>query len=343
MVKNVIRHRWLFLLPLLVLACEQLPEGIGSNHEVLVLADDAQWQQFQGILRDIFERKVFTAQEENIFTVRRGRSEEFEFYQTWKNLVILATFDHQGPVVQLMEQFLSAEARDKVASGQAYLFTRRNLWAQDQEVFFLAARSESTLMEKLQENRDHLFDLMEGALNEKIVRFLYQRGRQIELEKRLFGDYGWTLMIPEGYVVAKELPEEHFVWLRRQQPHRWLFVHWQDTADVAMTPQVCMDERDRVGRQFYDGDQIVRERTGWEEVAFAGHRAVKLSGIWENKQLLAGGPFRTYCFYQEEAGRRYLVDAAVYAAGTEKEPYLRQVDLIVQTFSTSPLEDWAQR
>jgi hypothetical protein len=75
-------------------------------------------------------------------------------------------------------------------------------------------------------------------------------------------------------------------------------------------------------------------------VAFAGRRALKISGIWENRTLLVGGPFRTYCFYDQDTGRRYMVDAAVYAAGTEKEPYLRQVDLIIGSFSTGPFEDW---
>jgi hypothetical protein len=132
------------------------------------------------------------------------------------------------------------------------------------------------------------------------------------------------------------------VWLRRQPPQRWIFVHWEQTEDVAFSPQVCMQLRDRIGRDLYEGDQIVRDHTLTEEVEFAGRRALSLAGLWENKTLLVGGPFRTYCLYDEETRRRYLVDAAVYAAGTEKEPYLRQVDLIVHTFSTAPLAVWEQ-
>ena len=101
-----------------------------------------------------------------------------------------------------------------------------------------------------------------------------------------------------------------------------------------------MDRRDEVGRDFYDGDRIVRQYTSAEEVNFAGWRALRLSGLWENRNLYVGGPFRTYCFYDEEAKRRYMVDAAVFGAGVEKEPYLRQVDIIAHTFSTAPLEAW---
>jgi hypothetical protein len=331
---------WFLLAVMLPLSCGHLPEGVGSNHEVMVLIDEDQWPRFQEVLQGIFEKKVFTAQEEYVFTVRRGRPEEFDFYKKWKNLILLATFDHPGPTAQLMEQFLSSEARRKVAGGEAYLFVRKNVWARDQEVFFLTAQTERELIERMAENADHLFELMETALDDKILAMIYRPGRQMELERRLFEDYGWTLKIPEGYNVAKELPDEHFIWIRRQQPQRWIFVHWSSSPDVAFTAEGCIRWRDRIGETFYEGDRIVPGYTTAEEVAFAGRRALKISGIWENKELLVGGPFRSYCFYDQDAGRRYIVDAAVHAAGTEKEPYLRQVDLIVGTFSTKPFGDW---
>jgi len=334
------RLRWLLLLPFILFGCGQLPQGIGSNHEVMVLADREQWEQFEKILRDIFERKVFTAQEENVFTVRWGDPEQFDFYRKWRNLVLLASFDHMGPTAKLMDQFLSPEAREEVSRGQAFFFVRQNVWAREQEVFFFAAQQEGTLAEKLLENKDQIFDLMEQALDAKIRKLLYAKAEQVKLEKRLFQDYGWTLRVPMGYEVFREFPEKNFVWLRKQQPHRWIFVFWEQTEDVTVAPEGCLNKRDEIGRAFYEGDQVVREHTSAEEVDFQGWRAVRLSGLWENRSRYLGGPFRTYCFYDEGTKRRYLVDAAVFAAGVEKEPYLRQVDLIAHTFSTAPLEVW---
>lgn len=334
------RFRCLLLVPLLVLACGRLPDGIGSNHEVMVLADPEQRGRLEETIRGIFERKVFTAQEEKVFTVRWGSPEEFEFYRKWKNLVLLGSFDRQGPAATLLDQFISSQAREKVSSGEAFFFARQNVWARNQEVFFLVAEEEDVLVQKLRENGDRIFDLMEEALNTKIQNMMYNKAEQFKLEKRLLQDYGWTLRVPMGYEVFKEIPQERFVWLRRQQPHRWIFVHWEQTEDVTMTPEGCMDRRDKIGTAFYEGDQIVRERTSAQEVDFLGWRAIRLAGLWENRSRYLGGPFRTYCFYDEEAKRRYMVDVAVFAAGVEKEPYLRQVDIIAHTFSTAPLEAW---
>jgi len=334
------RLRLFLLLLLIILGCGQLPGGIGSNHEVMVLADQEQRERLEEIVREIFEREVFTAQTEKVFTVKWGQVEKFDFYKKWKNLVLLASFDHPGPTAELMDQFLSSQAKEKVSRGEAFFFARQNVWATSQEVFFLVAAEEEILAEKLRENKDQIFDLMERALNVKIRDWLYAKGEQLELEKRFFRDYGWTFQVPSGYQIFKEFPEEHFVWLRKQQPHRWIFVYWEETGDVSLTPEWCMDRRDEIGGTFYEGDQIVREHTSSEEVDFAGWRALRLSGLWENRNLYVGGPFRTYCFYDERARRRYLVDVAVFAAGVEKEPYLRQVDIIAHTFSTAPLAVW---
>jgi len=332
--------RCFLLVPLLLLACGRLPEGVGSNHEVMVLADPEQKDRLGEVIEEIFERKVFTAQEEKVFTVRWGSPEEFDFYKKWKNLVLLGSFDRQGPTATLLDRFLSSQAREKVSTGEAFFFARHNAWAQDQEVFFLVAEGEDVLAQRLGESGDRIFDLMEEALNAKIQNMLYDKGEQFKLEKRLFGDYGWTLRVPRGYEVFKEIPEENFVWLRKQQPHRWIFVSWEQTEDVTITAQGCMDQRDEIGRTFYEGDQIVRGFTSAEEVDFLGWRALRLAGLWENRSRYLGGPFRTYCFYDQQARRRYMVDAAVFAAGVEKEPYLRQVDIIAHTFSTAPLGAW---
>jgi hypothetical protein len=338
--EEIMRLRWLLLVPLIILGCGRLPEGIGSNHEVMVLADPEQRGRLEEIIRGIFERKVFTAQEENVFTVRWGSSEEFDFYKKWKNLVLLASFDRPGPTLELLDQLLSSEAREKVSRGEAFFFARQNVWARSQEVFFLVAEEEEVLAQKLKENRNLIFDLMEKGLNAKIEDMLYAKGEQTKLEKRLFQDYGWTIRVPMGYEVLRELPQENFVSLRKQQPHRWIFVYWEQTDDVALTPEGCIHRRDEIGSAFYDGDQIVTERTSAQEVDFLGRRAIRLAGLWENKSKYLGGPFRAYCFYDESARRRYMVDAAVFAAGVEKEPYLRQVDIIAHTFSTDPLEVW---
>ena len=68
----------------------------------------------------------------------------------------------------------------------------------------------------------------------------------------------------------------------------------------------------------------------------AVHPAIQLTGVWQNDRETrpAGGPFRSYGFYDLNTQRLYLVDMAVFAPGKKKLPYLRQLDVMAQTFKT---------
>jgi hypothetical protein len=72
---------------------------------------------------------------------------------------------------------------------------------------------------------------------------------------------------------------------------------------------------------------------------FLEWEALRVTGLWQNQTaqagFAAGGPFRTYCFFDPGTKRLYMVDIAVFAPGMSKEPYLRQLDIIAHTFRTS--------
>jgi hypothetical protein len=168
-----------------------------------------------------------------------------------------------------------------------------------------------------------------------VLGWLYEQGEQRDLEQRFFDRYGWTLRVPEEYGVEQELPEAHFVWMRKRTPDRWIFVWWGDIGpEEGVNAEWLRAKRDEIGARFYKGDRIAGEGMETSETVIDGKPGIKISGLWENPESVAGGPFRCYAIVDRTAGTVFVVDGAVYAPGIEKEPYLRQVDLIVQTFST---------
>ncbi len=105
--------------------------------------------------------------------------------------------------------------------------------------------------------------------------------------------YGWSVSPPAGYDLISSGAAEGFVFLRRTQPDRNLFVFWREGADLA-TKDLAVSLRQELTRRYYDGDQIEWQRPfEADTVSFAGRTAVRLSGWWANERLLGGGPFRT--------------------------------------------------
>ena len=296
------RIRVYALLGVILSSCsDRLPDGVGSSHEIVVLCDEADWGIFESALRETYERVVRTPQPEKIFRVKRRGPDRFETYRTWRNLLLLAPFDSKGETAGLLRSLLSPEARTKIVEGEAYLFVRTDIWATKQTVTVLSARSTSELMSRIEENREDLFRTMEEHLNRKVTALLYSRGEETELAEDLAKRYGWTLRIPEGYGIYREQPEDGYVWFRRPEPERWLFVYWEPLAGSVELAR-CRAWRDEVCARFRGGDRVLPKDLQREATTFAGRPAHTLSGLWKNEEQGVGGPFRSYCFADSASG-----------------------------------------
>ena len=97
-------------------------------------------------------------------------------------------------------------------------------------------------------------------------------------------------------------------------------------------------KRNEIGSKFYRGDQVEEkfEEPVYEEVEFLGKRAGKLSALWQNEKEVCGGSFISYCFYDENSERIYMLDYALFYPRLDKRkrPYLRRGEILLHTFRT---------
>jgi hypothetical protein len=146
--------------------------------------------------------------------------------------------------------------------------------------------------------------------------------------------YGWSLSPPTGYDLISSAASQGFVFLRRTQPDRNLFVCWRKGGSELVTKDFALGMRQELARRYYDGDEIEWKRPlAADTVSFAGTTALRLSGWWANTRLLGGGPFRLYCFAVADQGRVYLVDESLFAPGMDKVPLMRNLEAIAHTFA----------
>ncbi len=67
---------------------------------------------------------------------------------------------------------------------------------------------------------------------------------------------------------------------------------------------------------------------------FIGRPAIITTGLWENEEKVAGGPFSNFTFYDEFSKILFMIDVAVYAPNKDKLPYLRRMEIMAHTFKT---------
>jgi hypothetical protein len=146
------------------------------------------------------------------------------------------------------------------------------------------------------------------------------------------------LRIQHDYLIEFKRPQSRFLMLRRSLPgtERWLFVHWIEDGDPSMINQDwVVNTRNKLTEKFYEKDKVEEEYIEYGNTMFAGRPAYLVSGLWSNDEKVTGGPFRNYTFYDSGTRRIYMVDIAVWHPSGEKVPFLRQLDIMANTFKTA--------
>lgn len=329
--------RWLLMLPLLIiLSCSFKPRGWWDEGMIAVMASIEDWEAMQGTIGPVFERVVRTPQIETTFRLRLVPEKEFDRYSEYRYIIMMATLESKGRVADLVKGVVSDPViRQSVESGDHFIFTQRNQWAKDQIMAILVAKDMQTLKQKIASNEDFLYAIFDTDVNYRIKKYMYEHKEQKEVSRTLMSRYGWTLRLPHDYFIAQELADENMIWFRRRFPERWLFVRWIAGGDTTLLdPYWVVGERNRIGAVYYGGDEVVTKYLYSQPTTFLGRKALITTGLWENDEKVAGGPFKNYTFYDPLSRRVYMIDVAVFAPDREKAPYLRRMDIMARTFRT---------
>jgi hypothetical protein len=317
------------------IACQREVVSGGDDKEIVVIADSVDYRFLQDGLSRTFEPEIPTPWPEKIFVLNPAPVSAMESYIYRPRLLLIGVIGSNTPAAGKIDAMLTPQIEARILRGENYVFKKDDPWAKGQRLLVLTATDIGTLKQRLAENREALFDLFHQPLIERTKKEMYSLYEQKELAKTLLEKYGWTLRIQHDFQIYKEFPNEHFVMLRRSWPERWLFVSWQRLGDPSqITLDWVVDWRNQIGAQFYEKDRVAPVDLTASEVEFAGRRALQVQGLWENDVKVAGGPFKTWAFYDEHTRKAFLVDIAVFVPGQEKVRFLRQLEIMARTFRT---------
>ena len=72
-----------------------------------------------------------------------------------------------------------------------------------------------------------------------------------------------------------------------------------------------------------------------DKMLYNDYFAWRAQGIWEtiNIKESKGGPFRSYVFYDEQSNKTFHLNYLIHHPGNDKSIFMRQLDLIVKSFT----------
>ena len=318
---------------LLTVGCSLMQDQpIGERNRVAVVTDPAVWKSIAVPLERTFEKELFTPQPEKLYYLEPSDFEKLAEINRRPYIIIIAPLKSEEPTSTFLSKSLSPQAADGVNRGEYYVFAKPNLWARNQLVLFVAAPDLESLVNTVNQHAGDLFALIDQHRNDVVRKEMYARLEQKDLENRLHDKYGWRLRIQHDYVVITDDPGHQLVQLRRTYPDRWLTIQWVEGPDIYRNLSAVAVLRDSLGKWFKDPVFNYPEYFKYQDREFLGRPGGMLAGLWATEAAIGGGPFFTYVFYDSTLQRTFLLDGAVFNPRDEKEPHLRQLQIMAQTF-----------
>lgn len=311
------------LLCMVIHGCRMEEEAGGKETVIIAVCNDEDWSDAGAALEEAFSVRERAVEGQFVFELKRVPETSLDMYRYRKNILLMGSINSD-----MMENVLSEDAKVMVSSGESYMFGSLDAWANDQILVMVVAPEDRSPGDIIRTTGRSAFRYFKEECEERIRRRIYSSGIEEEIKAQMRERYGWTINLPKAYLLAAEDSVDLLVSFIKHVPERVISVYWGfDKGNKSW-----VDVRDRMAAKHLQGDVVDRGRYMEIPTTFRGHKATKLTGHWENRRKIMGGPFVAYCFQDTISGTYYMVDYNVFAPAEKKWPIMAQMEWIAQTF-----------
>ncbi|PQJ34190.1 DUF4837 domain-containing protein [Salinibacter sp. 10B] len=346
----------------LVVGCDgdYRPRAIGKEGEVTVVMDSSLWT---GAVGDTFRATVTPwietlPQPERYFEIRHlelSSERAYESIQDLKNVVIAAPLSDSTNEANFLRRRLSEEAKQAIQNGQSAVVGKPDLWRRSQRVFFVTAATADDLEQVLKKQGEEIRRTFKEITLARMEREMYEDARQFALEDSLMQRHDFAVNVQHDFQIAIDTmsASSGFVWLRRvlARTRREFFVYYEENASPSqLSPEWVYTTHDSLTQEYLRGSVSgfvridYRRSLETSQTNVLSRYGYKTRGLWhmvkpgENEgefmSVGGGGPFLAYAFYDQPTDRLYLLHGSVFAPDFDKLQFLRQMEVMANTFRT---------
>ncbi|MBS4016189.1 MAG: DUF4837 family protein [Candidatus Latescibacteria bacterium] len=322
--KNIILILIISMLSLALTCSRDLPSSIGRVRQIIVLSNFK--TEIEKEITYTLQRNFYTIQPEPEFLIRYEPLSRFNDFVKFRLIFIIGLIKEE-PIQTLLSQY-----QEKISQDTFGLYSFTNPWASNQKVLVFATTDIKFLDAGLKRYEQRIRKEYGDYILQYMHDVTYARGYKKQVSEQLAEKYNFSVKVPNSFFLNEKFAEHHFVYLVAHNPTRSLFIYSQP-AHKELDPASLIAMRDSLTNLFYDKDFVYQELTYAETTSFNNMPALKIVGAWQNNQLVAGGPFVSYCFNKN--GRFYFLDGMVFNPGKRKLDNLKQLDAVLNTFKIS--------
>lgn len=324
-----------------------LPQAAGAAGDIYMFMDSAQWRGPVGKAIDsIFNQDmVGLPRPEGMFRMSWVDPRRMNFVlKQRRNLIFVVTLDQTGPGAQIVKNLLTPAQLESVQSDTSkFIESYKNVYAKDQQVMFLFAKDQATLLRKLAANGERLTAFFDKVERDRLNATLFSAGTVTGISDWLKKNFHVSLTFPYGYKLVQNEPD--FLWARQ--------INVNDDRDIfiARTEYTSVDQfkrenlirfRDEIAKRYLFEDPekvnsyLITETKNapvvTREVNFNGNYAVEMRGLWVTNTHTMGGPFLAYALTDKSTGKFFYIEGFLYGPSKDLRELMRQMEVILNTF-----------
>jgi hypothetical protein len=209
-----------------------------------------------------------------------------------------------------------------------------NLWADPQLVFMVYADQAEELPLLLEGAFDDMLARIYAYEDPRIKKFLYRDGRDAKIEKGLKDKFGIHVRIPADY--EEVIRDEQVLWIKsefKEATANIVFAHVDGNVPLQVRNDLMGEYVSSELKDSYmiSDTSVVGILQGHRP--FGNWDAVETRGLWKMAKGFMGGPYLNYLIRQDDGW--LMVDAFLYAPGTDKRQLMRHLETICSTIQAS--------
>lgn len=302
--------------------------AVGNSNDLVVICD-ADTPELAELVVAALESPQTWLLNEPSFRTTLTTAEEAGNLKNIRHVLLVGSLD-RGAVGEMAARVFSGLSGD----ADPDLYITEDVWAKRQVVGAVVGADAGAVAAFLRDHGDRVRAEMEVAALNRLSASLRETAVKAGMAAAMSERFGWSVSPPTGYDFYTTDGEGGFVFFRRTRPDRTVFVYWTSGAPEFVSEQYALSKREELAALYLDGDAVEWDRpVEAERVDFLGLPAVRMSGWWGNRNLVGGGPFRSYCFFEPTTERVYILDVSLFAPGFEKTPLMKNLDAIAHTFT----------
>ena len=284
----------------LFINCGSKTDAMGEDDKIFVFADSVDWPEYEDALKSVFGKISYMPVSEPEYLIEWHSFDDFKALERMKNIFIMGRLDSDLPVSENVKALLNDDVIAGIETGKYFYIPKKDTWALNQYTLFLVANSKDDMLQKIYDLGDLMYDDFRKTYYTRIKESMFKHGEQKDLENYLSEHFPFKMRVQHDYFVATESVADGYVWIRRFDPDRSIFVHWLDLPEnFELTPEWIIETRNKMGKKIYSGDRIVTDETKSFPVKFKKYDAIRTEGTWANDSVMVGGPFRNVTFVEK--------------------------------------------